>query len=289
MELRTAGQRRFRYVGFAALALVLIALYAPLLVMTLLSFTESQTARFPPSDLTFISYQKLFQPDATELFRLRGEPITDYGPPLRLSLLLGVLTAVLTTGLGLAAAMGFRRRFRGRNTLFFVLLLGMITPGIVLGLGVRLGANLVGLEPRWYSTGLLVHVAWTLPFAFVIFMIFLTRFDEQVEEAAAVLGAPPWRVFRQITLPILRPAVLASLLFGFTLSFDELQRSAIALGRDVTLPRALVSVTTIRITPVVYALGTVVVIASLAVVVTYLLTFERERRRMSQVDGGHTG
>lgn len=280
MEIRTKGQKRYRYVGFAVLALVMVALYAPLTVMALLSFTESSTAQFPPSSLTTISYEKLLQPERIELFQLRGEPIINYGPPLRLSLLLGVITALLATALGLSAAMAFRRRFRGRNAIFFVLLLGMIAPGIVIGLGIRLLATTVGMEPRWYSTGLLVHVAWTLPFSFIIFMIFLNRFDRQTEEAAAMLGASPIKVFTQITLPILRPAIMASLLFGFTLSFDELQRSALALGQQVTLPRALVSVTTIRITPVVYALGTIIAVGSVLVVLAYLLLFERERKRL---------
>lgn len=280
MEVTTKGQQRFRYIGLFAFALVMVLLYAPLTVMGLLSLTESQTSQFPPTDLTTISYEKLLQPDRIELFQIRGEPIINFGPPLRLSLMLGVLTALLSTALGLAAAMAFRRQFRGRNPIFFVLLLGMIAPGIVIGLGIRLAATTVGMEPRWYSTGLLVHVAWALPFSFIVFLIFLNRFDRQIEEAAAMLGASPARVFRQITLPILRPAVLGSLLFGFTLSFDELQRSALALGQDVTLPRALVSVTTIRVTPVVYALGTTIAVASLLLVVAYLLFFERERRRL---------
>lgn len=285
MEVKTRGQRIFKFVGMGFLLLVLSSLYAPLLVMTSLSFTEAQTSTFPPKNLSFISYQKLFHPDRIELFTIAGEPITDYWGPLQLSVLLGILTAVVSTVLGLCAAIAFRQQFRGRNTLFFVLLLGMISPGIVVGLGIRLLATALELEPRWYTTGLLVHVGWTLPFSFVIFMIFLNRFDRQIEEAASMLGATALQVFRHVTLPILRPAVLASLLFGFTLSFDELQRSALALGQDVSLPRALVSVTTIRVTPVVYSLGAIIAIASLGLVLGYLIMFERDAKKLYVASG----
>lgn len=280
MEVKTRGQRAFKFVGMGFLLFVLFSLYAPLLVMTSLSFTEAQTSTFPPENLSFISYDKLFHPDRIELFTIAGEPITDYWGPLQLSVLLGIVTAVVATVLGLCAAIAFRQQFRGRNTLFFVLLLGMISPGIVVGLGIRLLATALELEPRWYTTGLLVHVGWTLPFSFVIFMIFLNRFDRQIEEAASMLGATALQVFRHVTLPILRPAVLASLLFGFTLSFDELQRSALALGQDMSLPRALVSVTTIRVTPVVYALGAIIAIASLGLVLVYLIMFERDAKKL---------
>lgn len=280
MEVQTRGQQIFKFISMGFVGLVLAVLYTPLLVMTSLSFTKDQTSTFPPSGLSFISYEKLLHPDRIELFTIAGEPITDYWGPLQLSLLLGVLTAVVATALGLSAALAFRQRFPGRNSLFFLLLLGMITPGIVVGLGIRLVATAMDIEPRWYSTGLLVHVAWTLPFSFIIFMIFLNRFDRQIEEAASMLGATPVQVFRHVTLPILRPALLASLLFGFTLSFDELQRSALALGQDVSLPRALVSVTTIRVTPVVYALGAIIAITSLALVLAYLILFERDAKKL---------
>ncbi|WP_238694321.1 hypothetical protein [Nocardioides daphniae] len=89
MEVQTRGQRIFKFVSMAFLMLVLIALYAPLLVMTSLSFTEDQTSTFPPENLSLISYEKLLHPDRIELFTIAGEPITDYWAPLQLSLLLG--------------------------------------------------------------------------------------------------------------------------------------------------------------------------------------------------------
>jgi putative spermidine/putrescine transport system permease protein len=247
--------------------------------MGLLSFAERTTAVFPPADFSFISYQKLFNPTNFDLYRIPGEPLVNYLRPIGLSVTLALLTSVIATVLALMAALAFRERFRGRGIAFYLLLLGMVTPGIILGLGFRLFADQIGLPTGWKTTGLLTHIAWTMPFGFIVFLVFLNRFDRTIEEAASVLGADSWTVFRTMTLPVLAPGVLASLLFGFTLSFDEIQRSSLVLGRDQTLPIAIIGATTVRITPVLYALGSLIALVSFAFVAFYLLFFERERRR----------
>ena len=276
---RTRGQRMTKWVALGVFGLVLLILYAPFLIMFTLSFQEQATALFPPSEFTFISFRKLFEPNNYDLFTIAGEPLTNYFPPLRLSLMLALLTAVIATAIALAAALAFRERFRGKGAVFYVLLLGMLTPGVILGLGIRLFANELGLGGAWYTTGILAHLTWTMPFGFIVFLIFLNRFDRQVEEAAAVLGASPLRVFWTVTLPMLTPGVMGSLLFGFTLSFDEVQRSSLVMGTDQTLPQELIATTGIRITPVVYALGTLIALVSLVAVAAYIVAFERRRRR----------
>ncbi|MFN8674798.1 MAG: ABC transporter permease [Thermomicrobiales bacterium] len=273
------GQRVFRVVGGIIFFLILIILYAPFFIMGLLSFAERTTAVFPPADFSLISYQKLFDPSNFDLYRIPGEPLVNYLRPIGLSVTLALLTSVIATVLALMAALAFRERFRGRGVAFYLLLLGMVTPGIILGLGFRLFADQIGLPTGWKTTGLLTHIAWTMPFGFIVFLVFLNRFDRTIEEAASVLGADSWTVFRTVTLPVLAPGVLASLLFGFTLSFDEIQRSALVLGRDQTLPIAIIGATTVRITPVLYALGSLIALVSFAFVAFYLLFFERERRR----------
>jgi putative spermidine/putrescine transport system permease protein len=273
------GQRAFRIVGGIVFALILVILYAPFLIMAILSFAERTTAVFPPQDFSLISYRKLFNPGNFDLYRIPGEPLVNYLRPIGLSLTLALLTSILATTFALMAALAFRERFRGRGVMFYVLLLGMVTPGIILGLGFRLFADQIGLPTGWKTTGLLTHIAWTMPFGFIVFLIFLNRFDRTIEEAAAMLGANAWTVFRTVTLPVLAPAVLASLLFGFTLSFDEIQRSSLVLGRDQTLPIAIIGATTVRITPVLYALGSLIALVSFALVAVYLVLVERESRK----------
>lgn len=276
---RSQGQRIFAVIGGIIFFLILVILYAPFFIMGLLSFAERTTAVFPPADFSLISYQKLFNPNNFDLYRIPGEPLVNYLRPIGLSVTLALLTSIIATTLALMAALAFRERFKGRGIAFYLLLLGMVTPGIILGLGFRLFADQIGLPTGWKTTGLLTHIAWTMPFGFIVFLVFLNRFDRGIEEAASVLGADSWTVFRTVTLPVLAPGVLASLLFGFTLSFDEIQRSALVLGRDQTLPIAIIGATTVRITPVLYALGSLIALVSFAFVAFYLLFFERERRR----------
>ena len=188
MEL-SRGQRIIRVVGGAVFALILVVLYAPFLIMGILSFAERTTAVFPPSDFSLISYQKLFHPTDFSLYRIPGEPLVNYLRPIGLSVTLALLTSILATVCALMAALAFRERFRGRGAVFYALLLGMVTPGIILGLGFRLFADQIGLPTGWRTTGLLTHIAWTMPFGFIVFLVFLNRFDRTIEEAAAVLGA----------------------------------------------------------------------------------------------------
>jgi len=273
------GQRAFRIIGGIVFAAILLVLYAPFLIMGVLSFAERTTAVFPPKEFSFISYQKLFHPSDFTLYRIPGEPLVNYLTPITLSVSLALLTSIISTTIALMAALAFRQRFPGRGPLFYVLLLGMVTPGIILGLGFRLFADQISLPTGWATTGLLTHIAWTMPFGFIVFLVFLNRFDHTIEEAASVLGASPWTIFRTVTLPVLAPGVLASTLFGFTLSFDEIQRSSLVMGRDQTLPIAIIGATTVRITPVLYALGSLIALVSFLFVAVYLLFFEHERRR----------
>jgi putative spermidine/putrescine transport system permease protein len=284
LKTLTRGQKVNKGVSGVILAIILVVLYAPFIIMARLSFGLQNIAVWPPSGYSLISYRKLFDPSNFSLYTISGEPLTNYGPPLYLSLIVGFITALIATGLALMAALAFRDQFKGRNSLFYIIVSGMVTPGVILGLGARLFADQIGIGAHWYSTGILMHVAWTMPFGFLVFLVFLNRFDRSIEEAAAVLGATPWRVFRTVTLPILSPAVVASLLFGFTLSFDEVQRSTFVMGQDNTLPMQLLAATSVRVTPVIYALGTIVMFASLVIVASLLLVLARAGRRRVRVE-----
>lgn len=119
----------------------------------------------------------------------RGLWDTAVGIPLARSLSLALITTVISTLLGLLSALAFRKRFRGRDFLFYSTLLAAIVPGLTLGLGITLLAQELDFGLGIFSTGLLSHLIWTHPFSFVILVITFNRFDTTIEEAAAVLGA----------------------------------------------------------------------------------------------------
>jgi len=97
-----------------------------------------------------------------------------------------------------------------------------------------------------------------------MFAIF-NRFNPAYEEAARDLGASPWQGFRHVVLPLIAPSVVGIGMFGFTLSWDEIARTSQAIGDVNTLPLELQGLTTTVTTPSIYALGTVTMVVSFAV------------------------
>jgi len=156
-------------------------------------------------------------------------------------------------------------------------------PGITVSLGLALVFQRLHIPLHWLTTGLAVHVMWTLPFSLVVFLMFFNRFDASIEDAALTLGATRWQAFRHVTLPVMQPAVLTSLLFGFTLSLDEFQRSLLITGTEQTLPLMVMASVTTRITPTLYALGTLTTLLSFAVVAGYLLLLTLSLRKSQRL------
>jgi putative spermidine/putrescine transport system permease protein len=122
-----------------------------------------------------------------------------------------------------------------------------------------------------YTSALGAHLTWTLPFGLLVMFAVFNRFNPAFEEAARDLGASPWQSFRHVVLPIIGPSVIGVAMFGFTLSWDEIARTSQAIGDQNTLPLELQGLTTSVTTPVIYALGTMTTLISLAVMVGGLL------------------
>ena len=139
----------------------------------------------------------------------------------------------------------------------------------------------IGISAAWWSSGLGVHVVWTLPFGFLVMMAVFNRFDSRLEEAARDMGAGEWTVFREITLPLILPGIVAAGLFGFTLSHDEFARTTLLSGEYNTLPLDINASMTQRIRPTLFALGTASTLFSLCLIglfiVVYTILYWRSR------------
>jgi putative spermidine/putrescine transport system permease protein len=269
-------------------ALFILGLYTPFIMMFTLSFNgPTGGPMLPMRGLSLYWYEQLLGHGQAGGITQEEEFSADIGAqlgpvsgPIMRSLGLALATMVISTALGVLAAMGFRRRFRGKGVIFVLLLLGAVTPGLALGLGYTLLAQDFGFRLGWLPTGLTAHLVWTLPFSFLIMLIVFNRFDKQIEEASAVLGASPWVTFRKVTLPLVAPGVLTAALFSFTLSFDEYIRSFFSTGADQTLPLLILASLTGRVTPKLYALGSITTLISLAAVGTYVLLSRMNLRRV---------
>lgn len=260
-------------------ALFLIFLYAPMAVLTILSFQTGPEGgpQFPIIEWSTYWYRHLF--GLTPPSRIAPLPIDE---ALLRSLSLSVMTMIVSTVLGVTTAQVFRRRFRGSGIVFYLIVLGMMVPGVLVGLGMALVANTLGLDRHWWSTAFVLHVVYTFPFAFLVMLAIFNRFDESVEEAAWSLGVSPARTFRKITFPLIFPGVLSAMLFAFTLSYDEFSRTLFASGRDLTLPLAIYGTFSVEVHPNVFAFGVLTTIFSFALLGIYgvlmMLSMRRARR-----------
>ncbi|MEZ5666069.1 MAG: ABC transporter permease [Alphaproteobacteria bacterium] len=272
-----------RPIAFLYLGFILAVLYFPFIIMAVLSFQGPRGGHtFPMQGVSSIWYWKLFHPGEITEYSDVGEFLGDYLGALQRSLVLAFTTLIISTVFALMAAQAFRRGFRGSGAVFYVWLLGIIVPGITVSLGTALIIQSLDIVPHWMTTGLAVHVVWTLPFSLVVFLMFFNRFDKTLEDAALTLGANRWQTFRHVTLPIMQPAVLTSMLFAFTLSLDEFQRSLLITGNEQTLPVMVMASVTTRITPTLYALGTLTTLLSFVVVAGYLLLMTISLRRATR-------
>ncbi len=256
-------------------------MYLPFISMFVLSFQDPMGgSTFPMKGFSLYFYERLFGlTDLRVTYAEEGTLNIGFTAPLLRSLALAIMTLCITVVLATLAAQGFRKPFKGSGVVFYTFLLGIITPGVSVGLGLALFSQYLGIDRSWWGTTLVVHILWTLPFAFLIMLIMFNRFDETVEEAARVLGANEWSTFRTVTLPLMGPGIMSAALFSFTLSFDELARSMFLTGVDQTLPLTTLQALSLRITPKLYAWGSVITLISLAILAVYLIYIARSLRR----------
>jgi putative spermidine/putrescine transport system permease protein len=252
--------------------LFLLFIYGPMFAMFALSFQGRRGGTsFPMRGLSFYWWERLLQPST--IGDLRGS--------LARSLILAAIVMVITAILSTMLAMAFRKRFFGSSVLFYSVMAGLMVPGILLSLGLATLLRVIGLPPTWWSSALGVHIVWTLPFGFLVMMAVFNRFDARLEEAARDMGADEWTVFKEVTLPLITPGIVAAGLFGFTLSYDEFARTSLVAGGLNTLPLDLNASLTQKVEPTLFALGTASTLFSLLMIgffiVIYTILYRRSR------------
>ncbi len=271
---RWSKQKRKKALGTTLFSgyygLFLIFIYGPMIAMFILSFQGRRGGTsFPMRGSSFYWWQKLIEPSV----------VGDMQGALLRSLILALIVMVITALFSTMLAMAFRKRFYGSNVLFYTVMSGLMVPGILLSLGLATLMREVGIPAAWWSSGLGVHVVWTLPFGFLVMMAVFNRFDVSLEEAARDMGADEWTVFREITFPLILPGIVAAGLFGFTLSYDEFARTTLLAGEYNTLPLDINASMTQRIRPTLFALGTASTIFSLLMIGLFLMVYSILYRR----------
>jgi putative spermidine/putrescine transport system permease protein len=245
----------------AALVLFLAAL--PILTMVTMSFGTSDTLEFPPHHFGFHWYRAAWQtfisPDATDAM--------SPGTALTTSLIVAIVTMVVSTAAAVPAAYALSRyRFRGRAFVEQLVALPVVYPLVMLGLALLLVFNALPGELGMLRL-IVAHVILTLPFTVKNCAASVASIGPEFEEAACLMGASPGRALIDVVLPLMRPGILAGMLFAFIVSFNEFTVTFFLYSIDtMTLPVWLYSRTVSSLDPTVFSFAVFIVAIDFALI-----------------------
>lgn len=234
-------------------ALVYVFMFMPILATVVLSFNSSMFGGFPMTGFSFQWYGKLWENVAVVA-------------AFRTSLWIAVVTAAVTTLVGIVTALALVRfEFRGKQMLGTLVILPALVPETILGVGLLILIKSIN-QPRSLSILVLGHILLALPYVVLIAQARMVGVRRIYEEAAMSLGASRLATFREITLPLLIPAVVAGALLAFTISFDNTSASLFWRPAGVeTMPTQILSMLKTSISPEVNALGTVMIVMTVGI------------------------
>jgi putative spermidine/putrescine transport system permease protein len=205
-------------------AITLTFIYVPLIVIGIYAFNSSRSQSWPISGLTLDWFDKAF-----------------HNPGVRDALWTSVKAGLGATAiallLGTLAAMAVaRRRFFGRDTISFLVVLPIALPGIVTGMALNATfTQVLGVDLSLFTV-IVGHATFCIVLVYNNAVARLRRIGGSLEEAAHDLGAGMWQAFRDVTFPQLRTALVAGALLAFALSFDEIIVTTFTAGSQETLP-----------------------------------------------------
>ncbi len=262
----------FRVICFA----IFFFLLAPILIMIPLSFNAQPY-------FTFTREMLSLNPEGYSL-RWYQDFLADDGwmRSIRNSFVIGIGATLLSTSLGTLAALGLSRaEMPAKGLIMGILISPMIVPLIISAAGMFFFFSTINIAQTFLGV-VLAHAALGTPFVVITVTATLVGFDEQLNRAAANLGAPPATNFFRITMPLILPGVISGALFAFITSFDEIVVVLFVAGVEQrTIPREMWSGIREDISPTILAVATILVLIS----ITLLTVVELLRRRGEKLRG----
>ena len=236
------------------LSLIYLLLYLPIIVLVVMSFNESKTG-YNWGGFSLKWYESLFN----------NQAMLD---AFWHSIVLGLIAATVSTLIGTLTAMALHRYdFSGKGLLNGLLFVLMMSPEIVLAISLLALFLLIGLQLGFVSL-LIAHITFCLPFVVITVFARLSSLDERLMEAARDLGASESTMIRTVLIPVILPAVMAGWLLAFTLSLDDVVVSTFVTGPSYEiLPLRIYSMVRVGLKPEVNAVGTLLLAASLVLVI----------------------
>lgn len=255
--------------------LYLLFLYAPIILLPLFAFNSGTIIAFPLQGFTTDWFTQMWG-NATLRRALTN------------SLIIAVSASVLATCLGIFAARASTRFvFPGKGGMMGFIMLPMVLPEIIVAMSLLVVLLGVGVQLS-ILTVIVGHTLMCMPYAIAVLSTAFASLDKSLEEAAYDLGETKWSAFRLITLPLVMPGIVSSLLISFTISLDEFIIAFFLAGNQPTLPTYIFSQLRFpKQIPMIMALGTVLVALSIVLLATGEYFRRRGNARMgSSASGG---
>ncbi len=267
---------QFKGGGLRVYALIyLLFLYAPIILLPLFAFNSSTIIAFPLEGFTTQWFAELTEVEALH-------------DALWNSLFVAIITAVFATCLGMfAARAGVMHRFPGKGPIMGLIMLPLVLPEVIVAVSLLVVAiNVLGIGLSLWTI-IAAHTLICMPFSIAILNSAFQNLDASLEEAAIDLGETRWSSFRLVTLPLIAPGIIASRVTAFTITPDEFIIAFFLTGGEPTLPVYIWGLLRFpaRI-PVVMALGTLLVLASILLLTIAEIYRRRGVRRAGQNDSG---
>jgi|RhiMetdeSRZDD1v2_1073273.scaffolds.fasta_scaffold392707_2 spermidine/putrescine transport system permease protein len=251
--------------GYAML--VLAYLFLPIFVIVLYSFNK------PAGKFNFV--WKAFSLDAWRN-PFQYEALYE---AMKLSLRVAATSTAVATLFGTLIALALcRYRFRGSAAVGLLLVLPLTTPEVVLGsslLSLFLDLN----APTGFTTIVISHIMFSVSYVALTVRARIRGFDWTLEEAAMDLGAPPFRVFWKVTLPIIAPGIVAAAMLSFALSLDDFIITLFNAGNRVTYPLYVYGARRAAFPPQINVLATAILLVSLLALGLTVLWQQRSLRQ----------
>ncbi|MCB0056926.1 MAG: ABC transporter permease [Caldilineaceae bacterium] len=268
--MRAAAIRKW---GVAAYVAVYVAiLYFPVLLLPVFSVNDSATPKLPLTGFTLKWYASLATNSA-----MHGAAWN--------SILVGVSSALLSTILGICAARAVTRHsFRGMGVASGLIMAPLILPEIIIAIALLVVLLSIGMQLSLFTV-ILGHLLICVPYSVTVLISGFEGFDPSMEEASRDLGETTWGTLRRVTLPMLMPSIISSLLVTFTISLDEFILAFFLSGTEPTLPVYIWGQLRFAAKlPNVLALGSILIAASL-VMLTMAEIIRRRAEARTQSSG----
>lgn len=231
-------------------ALFVVFLLTPLFLVVIFAFTNRVATTFPIEHVSLTWWRQMIE-----------HP--QFWPSLRRSLIIGLTTAAVSATIGTMAAAGLTGVSRRASSVILALLgLPVMLPPLVVAVALVTFYVSVGIKLS-LATVTLSHILITQPLVILIVYAQLREFDPRIIESARDLGASSFTAFRTITLPIVRPTVVGAALMAAAISFDDFVITFFTIGSGNTLPTFVWGMMRSSLTPVVNAIGTLLLCATI--------------------------